>query len=520
MTSHKSVAILAVPVVAILAWATPGHAAVIQIDEQSPTPLIVHDVTVKTTVYTSSSPWKRCEGTYTSKDPALTFELAKPVAKMRVRVQDHDGNELRSAGEIVVFPDHTYACENNGEVYAATWPAGAYQIFLAESDAEARFDVRIDQPERARQELGAATASVPVVEVAAGMPRNPLFVDASGKTTALAGDAGVGGCVDKRESVVPVATLSLAEDRSNLYLSLGNNDGFVLLGPKGCLKWESYPVHTTLPAGRYTLFAHLRPGQAAKPLVLEIDDQTQPLAFSGDAKTVDVGDLAEPLVLTGKVHASQRSPERDGFCGHNLPRDPDLFIVSHEPIANATLRLVYGLKTQKLRVYGPIEKANLHSASRCTDGGEPQEQKLELLEGTYAVWVVGNGDAVGSDFHVLVTSPKTTIDPLHPIAEPASDASIAARALLHYYPFLDGRRDVRNAPFHIFTEASDNLFVYPRLDLDGPEAPLKGEPLVVVGSVQSRLEVETHEESASPSPRRCSRLRARPRFASWPRRRR
>ena len=92
----------------------------------------------------------------------------------------------------------------------------------------------------------------------------------------------------------------------------------------------------------------------------------------------------------------------------------------------------------------------------------------------------------------------TKIDRLSHLADPSAQASVDDRTISHFYPYLDMRGgragDERAAWEQVFVSGSENLFVYPRIDLPadvGSAPPRKGEPLAVTSSNPDSTSVRT-----------------------------
>jgi hypothetical protein len=493
----------------LLVLALPGaahadRAAVVLRPDFAPNPLVIQHVESRLDLPAYEKPFKQCGSGLTSREPALTFELAAPLQKLEVRFIGRDAG----AG-LIVFPDGSYICDVQDPlassaadadrlVYADSWPRGRYQVYRrVSSDRKqtASFDVRFEQPERTKQALAAAIKSAPTVALGAAKA-NPLRVSFTPKLTASATDVGPRRCFRGEQGVALVMRLELDHDIAALNI---RSESFVLQkegdDPAACTQWSAGSTDA-LAAGRYNVYVAVDRRAPPTAHTFELDDLARPLTFARTGEPTNLGDLAAPLVLAGKVRPSEPPPSRDDACGVRTPRDPDLYVVSREPLAAVKLTLLWSRHPQGLRIYGPIEKAP--EASECTDS--IPEWSTELMEGTYAIWVGdGDGHGVGDDFHLLVRRSKTKMDPLKLLVVPPAGLSVAERALANHYPFLGGYDLPLDTPFRLFTEAPTQLFVYPRADVEVEKAaadspgPRKGEPLLVRRAEATETEVQTWE---------------------------
>ena len=129
-------------------------------------------------------------------------------------------------------------------------------------------------------------------------------------------------------------------------------------------------------------------------------------------------------------------------------------------------------------MFGPIDRAKAATEPSCDNA----DHVFDVLDGTYAVWVGGDGDgAAGSAFHVLVRRDGTKLDPMTTLVDPPADLALADRALKNHYPYFQGK--ALDDWTKLFTSAPEQLFVYTRNDVDlGDQTLAAGEPLLVASS--------------------------------------
>lgn len=480
-----------------------------------PNPLTVRELPTEERDYVFNAQYPGCDTTTVPRRPLLTFQLTAELEALAVSFENRFHH--KDLVGFVVFPDGHYVCQDRGAsgIFFKKWPSGTYKLyFVATKSHDRTIDVRFEQELRIKEAARQRAASVPTYDIWSGMPTNPLWISpaipAPGNTKAGARDLGLTECIHPyfQDFVQPVVKLNLKEDMASLYLS--SQDDIVLLAEDGtCLKPKEIDH---LKAGIYTSYRIVEWDPIRRlesppevPGILEIDDRTRPLAFTRSGEPTPIGDLAKPLVLSGKVRPAGRLPTRDGECtaydGTNkFPTNPDFYLVSREPIPHVTLRLLGRDTTQMLRIFGPLETVTKQDATHCKRSNERLTTlDFEVFEGTYAVWI-GAREGAGSDFHLMLLNKKTEIDPLTLLVHPPAGLPLEQRILGVHYPFLTDEGDVHDQSFRLFTEVPEELFVYARVGIDLPareegkgRAPIKGEPLLVHWINDTSAEVVTHE---------------------------
>jgi len=414
--------------------------------------------------------WRRCDpggAQQTTRAPILTWDVAEPM-ELRIRLEDDRGNPATSGG-VIMLPDRSYVCANDKkQFWLRSWPAGRYSLWLTASAREVSAIVRFDNPTLEKQQLQTAIANLPVLALG-GAATNPRFASVPATFAVDAENAGA-TCAKAGQRVMPLATLR-TERAGRWYIGidppLADRELFVLTADRRCVDPRTA---RDLAAGTHTLWTIVQPSVAPPSFALELDDRSAPLAF-GDATKRTAGALDYPLVIDGKVRAGERWYARSAGC--TASRAPDFYLVADKPGQKVTVSLLGSHAKQKLHVFGPLERAQPTTAPICGKA----DHTFETFDGTYAVWVGGDG-AAGSPYHVLVRRDGTKIDPLTPLVDPPADLSIADRALHNHYPYFQGK--TLDDWTKLFTTAPSQLFVYTKNDVDlGDQKLLAGEPLLI-----------------------------------------
>lgn len=440
----------------------------------TPQPLVTPEVKVRVESNTYvADRWRKCgEGgaTYTTKDPALTFDLDAAM-DLRIRLDSRDGKYASFGGAVVVFPDHSYLCESDrGELIVDSWPAGHYELYLIGNSIEAAATLRFEQPKRAAALAAAAVKAMPHVALGAPDVLNPRYQPVVAPLSFDAADVGP-ICAKLRERVVPLAWLDVTR-ASSWFVASGDQDLFVLAEDGKC--FNPGGDGAALPVGHHQLWAKLAPGQAAPTnFELELDDRSARPTYP-PAETREVGALDQLLVIPGTVRPAERWSSRRDAC-RGAGRAPDFYLHSDRPLQHVTMSLLWSHAPERLHVAGPLDHPD-DDRLRCGDGDDAHA--FDLLEGTYGVWIGGADGAAGSPYHVLVSRQGLTIDPLTALAPIPDELTIPDRAIKHHYPAFEGRK--LGDWTALFTLAPDRLFVYPRAAISHDDVAVpEGEPLLV-----------------------------------------
>ncbi|HEV7558399.1 MAG TPA: hypothetical protein VGO00_23175 [Kofleriaceae bacterium] len=420
-------------------------------------------------VRTTAMGWRKCTAAFTTRAPALTWEIDERM-EMRIDLQDQNGAMAQSSG-VIVLPDKSYVCASDKKSFwLRNWPAGVYKLFLTSPNSAAFAVVHFDNPLLEKQQMTTAVSSLPEI-VLGPTARNPQFT--SVPATFAIDAANAGATCAKSGRVMALARVRV-DKPSRWFIDLDHAAAhglFVLTADKHCIDPRTA---RDIPAGNHTLWTVVEDGTAPSSFALEIDDRNAPLSF-GDAVKKPVGALDYPLVVDGKVRASQRWFARAGACA-GAARDPDFYLVTDKPLQKVTLSLLWSRAHPKLHVFGPIDRAQPAAEPSC----DSSDHTIDVLDGTYAVWV-GADSAAGTPFHVLVRRDGTKLDPMTTLVDPPTDLGLADRALNNHYPYFQGK--ALDDWTKLFTTAPDQLFVYTRNDVDlGDDKLAAGEPLLVASS--------------------------------------
>lgn len=423
--------------------------------------------------------WRQCDpggGAFTTREPLLTWEVTAPMA-LRIRLEN-DVGESAHVGGVIVLPDGSYVCEQQGsQFFMKSWPRGRYALYLYGRSIGVAATVRFEDPTRARADLDAALAALPVVALGGDDVPNPRH-QALAPTVAVAVDDAGPTCGKGRQRVMPLARLEVSR-AARWYLASERASLFVLTADQRCLDPAQAPL---LPAGSHQLWTVVPHDGGLATYPLEIDDRDGLLRFPA-APTREVGALDAPLVIRGQVRPAERWYARRGACG-GAACAPDLYLRSDRPLQKASLSLLWSRAPQRLHVMGPLEELGTNSLPRCQDG-QRSEHTFDLLEGTYAVWIGGETAAAGSDYHLLVLREGLAIDPMTSLAPIPEELTLADRAVKHHYPYFTG--GALTAWTALWTTAPDRLFVYTRAPVaDGRTQLPAGEPLLVSWSSRDR----------------------------------
>jgi hypothetical protein len=423
-------------------------------------------------VRTTAMGWRKCTPAFTTRAPALTWELDERM-EMRIDLQGQNGAVAQSSG-VIVLPDKSYVCASEKHSFwLRNWPAGAYKLFLTSPNNAAFAVVHFDNPALEKQEMSTAISSLPEITLG-GAARNPQFT--SVPATFAIDAANAGATCAKSGRVMALARLRV-DKTSRWFIDLDHQGTeathglFVLTADQHCIDPRTA---RELPAGNHTLWTIVEDTTTPPSFNLEIDDRNAPLAF-GDAVKKPVGALDYPLVVDGKVRAGQRWFARAGACA-GASRDPDFYLVTDKPLQKVTLSLLWSRAHPKLHVFGPIDHAQPGAEPSC----DHADHVFDVLDGTYAVWVSADGGA-GLPFHVLVRRDGTKLDPMATLVDPPNDLALPERALKNHYPYFNAK--TLDDWTKVFTTAPDQLFVYARNDVDlGDQKLSAGEPLLVESS--------------------------------------
>jgi hypothetical protein len=458
----------------LLASASIAHAEPLRFGPDSP-PYVSPYVSAKTDndrVYDRG--WKQCDpggGQFTTHAPMLQWDVTTKM-ELRIRLEEKSGYPSGSNG-IIVLPGGGYVCaDKHAEFWANDWPQGHYQLYLGSSSIGVGAQVRFENPVRSKALLAAAIAKLPTVKLG-DAPTNPRF-DAVPATVSADFIEAAPTCAKEHQRVMPLAKVVVERASSWFVDSTGQN--LFILGADG--KCYLPQEVAAVPAGTHTLWAIVG-DQAAATFPLEIDDRGADVKYP-EAAPRDTGTLDDPLVIDGKVRATERWSSRPGVC-HDTGRAPDFYLTSDKPLQKVTVSLLWSRTPQSLHIYGPVGE---HGDLRCKEAGGNSEHSFEVFEGRYAVWVGGAEKAKDSDYHVLVMRAGTKIDPMATLVPVPAELTLADRAYSHHYPYF--RAEGLASWTKMFTLAPDQLFAYPRVAVGDIPA---GEPLIVWSSNDTRTSV-------------------------------
>lgn len=452
--------------------------------------LIDREVNAK--VYVSDLGFNKCGGHFSTKEPWFTFRIEEPMTDINVMFQNPGGDNLTNA--ILVFPNGAYACAKHGNVYSEQWPAGEYKVWFHTSAQKVRAIVRIEQPDRLKKEVFRALSASPNVRFVENPSVNPQFLSIPPAPSAHARVLET-RCARGTQSVYPLARLTV--ERKGRFRVRGSRAKVLIESATGCVTDEATRQNNTLyndeyvlAAGTYTVWASGEPGKDAPHTLLEVDDLSQPLAFGDPAHVGDLGTLAQPKLLTAKTRAPERWPGRRNACqyGKGAPRAPDFLIKTSEPLQGVRLSLYRNDADLKIRVYGPLEEAKPYEGMVC----DVEQMRFITLEGTYAVWVSGGQEAVGTEYHLLALRESAKIDPMKTLLEIPETLTLDQRVISDHYPFF------RNMSYgYLFPRAPERLFVYAAKNLKaGDQVVAAGEPLVVVGVQKDTFDLRRYDGTA------------------------
>ncbi|HTJ41559.1 MAG TPA: hypothetical protein VL463_05660 [Kofleriaceae bacterium] len=396
---------------------------------------------------------KKCDPQFnyhTSREPSFTFQVTENVSNLRLRLMLGEGYPALIDG-FVLRDDGTYFCtDEHRAIYLKDWPAGTYHVYLY-GNQTLEAGVVIDAPVRAKADaLAARDAMTPIVLDGTGAnPRSATNAPSVIVEPAVAGftcKTGLG------EHVTPIGALDV--EAAGKYVVGGG--AYVTDRDGHCDHVSRDEVE--LAAGPHTVWATVRGDQLPKSAQVDVRDLSRPLVFD-DAPVKELGALDQPLVLDATIRPAVAWRAGGGCAG--TARTPDFYLSAKTPLAKVTLSALWAPGEPKINLYGPIGEKD--AAAQC---GAPS-RSFDVLAGTYAVWI--SGDA-GTNAHLLARLTDAKLDPLTSFAAPPDDASVADRAVKHYYPYFadDGGRDPR--PWMaLFEKAPMSMFVYTN----------EGEPVLV-----------------------------------------
>lgn len=411
----------------------------------------------------------------TTTQPLVTFDLDAAMP-LRIRIESSNGNPVGpAAGAVLVLPDRRYVCaDGDNQFRMERWPKGHYELYLTSNQSSLNTHVTFEDPVRSARALADALGKLPVISLGdAGVanPRHQVVPATIAVDTREAGPS----CVS-RGRVMPLAQIQVSRAGA-WYVGVPSTQLFVITADNKCLSPSGTPG---LPAGTHTLWTAVPISGGPVRYELELDDRNAGLAFL-PAEQREVGELATPLVLAGKVRASEHWSERVDRC-RGAARAPDFYLHSDRPLQRVSMWTLWAKQRQRIHVFGPIEQKG--DDLRCDDKGSGHA--FDVFEGTYAVWV--GGDDVGADYRLVIQREDAPADPFTTFAQIPETLTIDDRAIEHHYPYF------RNRPItdwtRLFTSVPDRMFVYTRAPVESlPE----GEPLLVASSDDARTSVYRYD---------------------------
>ncbi len=330
----------------------------------------------------------------------------------------------------------------------------------------------------------------------------------------------------------PIASVELAAavDTMTLAVAGGSNDGFLLV--HGDTSWTTCTTSTgEVPAmsaiaggwkpGRYDIFPLTRyaPANTRHAFDIEVYAPGKPAPIAASVKRVAIGGkLAAPMfveVTTSSARRVLRELHAGYGCGKAaLPDQPDLVLDLARPIAGLVVRPLASATPIVLRreltdaTSGRIEKGCPRREESSRSSSEPtyrSDHELHLGardEGAIAMSLGTASATRPATVTLMIYDASTTLDPLAPYDLAGSFATLEDRVLVPHFPQFDIRTLAATDWAHlelaakVFAAVPPAMRVYAKLDLDkdlasgaSDASPHKNEPLVVIDSLNSRVEV-------------------------------
>lgn len=457
---------------------------------------------------------------YSTAAPAYSFHVTEAF-DLSVRLADSwDG-----VSGIMMFPDGSTVCSDNGQFPAAGWPKGDYHLFLLTSSSTAAGRLEFSSASVAR---GAA----PVLTVAKATSQ-PMHVD-TGEVTYVGGYNRVFNdsnyqleCTSSEVSDQPSAIVDLAAPTPSTRISVwGENlNGFVYrAGGKTIIQCGSIALAPQggWPAGKVEVFPMGRLNEKGNTFTVVVDDP-QTLAVDEKVQAIAIdGKLAKPKFVTLALRDGRwRMPETlsGSSCGNAaFAGIADMVFTLARPVPGFTVRPLAtesGVKTllryerqsycqgrgNNQRNGKPDDAIGAFDApSWEADGTVTLDDNAD---GRYELHVGAPASASGN-VTFMIYDDSTEFTPLERAA--LDPAAVGNREIARAFPQLSLKRvTARNRvglemAAQLFATAPRDFFVYPKIALDkdlakpsfggplGPDGPLAGdenvpalnEPLLVL----------------------------------------
>lgn len=440
---------------------------------------------------------------YSTAAPAYSF-VVKDTFDLRVRMVD-------GTGGVLLFPDGTSQCDDQGTFAATTYPKGIYHLFLVTSASSASTKLEFSSAAAARK-------NAPSLVVATAN-RNPAHVETAEvnyvssfhkvfASNDYGPDCGIAEASDVPSAFVEIGASTpstaigvwgrnfkgfVVRTGATYYLSCGNvlappKEGW----PKG--KLEIFPLgNLKQPGNRFTVTVH-------DPSAPAHDAATQTLTFNQK--------LDKPMFVTVPLRDGRwRMPEvlfrQAGHESETFVAIPDLIVKTTRPIAGLVIRPLAGVDA---RMVWECLLASCNMSGGSKRDSEPtwrvsSELALGGSEAELAVYLGAPAGATGN-VTLMIYDDSTELSPYapHQAGEPRS---VADRELARWFPQLNVSSVSRNdrkgleARATVFAAAPRAAFVAPSRDLDEAMAkssysnlfPKEGEPLLILAENQDATSV-------------------------------
>lgn len=452
---------------------------------------------------------------YSTAAPAYSFEVTEAF-DLSVRLADSwDG-----VSGILMFPDGSTVCSDNGQFPAAAWPKGNYHLFLLASSSTAAGRLEFSSASVAR---GAA----PVLAVAKATSQ-PMHVE-TGEVTYVGGYNRVFNdsnyqlpCTSSDVSDQPSAIIDLAAPTPSTRISVwGKNlNGFVYrAGGKTIIQCGSIAQAPQggWPVGKVEVFPMGQLNERGNTFTVAVDDPQTPAVDEKVQTIVIDGKLAKPKFVTLALRDGRwRMPETlsGSSCGNAaFAGIADMVITLARPVPGFTVR---PLATES----GVKTLLRYAQQSYCQGSGNNQRNgKPDDTIGAFdapsweADGTVTLDDSADGRFEIQVGAPasasgnvtfmiyddSTEFTPLERAA--IAPTAVGNREIARAFPQLNLTRvTARNRvglemAAQLFASAPRDFFVYPKIALDKDLAqPSFGGPLGPDGALASDAAVPASNE--------------------------
>lgn len=458
----------------------------------------------------------KCEGRpaqgYSTAAPAFSFEVAGE-SDVKVALQGWDGTY-----GILVLPNGTTHCSDNGVFPMANWPKGTYHVYLVGQSSQLGGKLAFSS-------LAAAEGAVPTIALAKAssapaVVQGPVAYERSAMTQF--GIQSNADCVVHRVGEVPSAWIDVKELSASARIGVFGdtlNRGMVVKAADGGVYFTCENVFGApkagWPKGKLAIYP-IADGSSRTPMVtITVDD---PLAHESDELTQKITlehKLEKPMFIKVKVRGQRQvapAPVSGYGCdGVALGVAPDLLLATMRPIPGLTVRPLAGRadvilrrRTIKDGASGDPFCSDQRYAKTNSSMWNARSEVRTPDEGSYELYVGAAENQDPGEVTLMLFDDSTTFDP-YALADIAPEA-YGSRWIARAFPQLELRtlsNGLASAPgvAEVFAKVPAGMFVYTDRNLEADmvqggfapgQVPQKGEPLVMLSPLDpkaTRVEV-------------------------------